>query len=209
MGFWGWVCDRVALVYAKWVQGARGEGRGQRSERRRGRLGAFGQAGLPGVAWCGRIVGCCWVPTGDAGMTGWGRGEGRGVRSERRRGRLGGFGVGGCWGCGSTGSPGTQGAVGWLGGGGSHWFGGLGTGFEKLRAGSSAGSGQVLRGRPDDGDVSTLFCARRRRWVEPARRRWWGRVSGAIGQAAASGRCRLAKKPSMTPWRRDMRSVRA
>ena len=24
--------------------------------------------GLPGVAGCGRVVGCCWVPAGDAGM---------------------------------------------------------------------------------------------------------------------------------------------
>ena len=36
MGSWERVCDTASLVYAKWVQRARGEGRGKSSERRRG-----------------------------------------------------------------------------------------------------------------------------------------------------------------------------
>ena len=55
------------------------------------RLGAFGQAGLPGVAWVRRDCAWCWVPALRqaqgrlcAGMTGWGRSEVREVRSEMK-----------------------------------------------------------------------------------------------------------------------------
>ena len=48
----------------------------------------FGLAGLAGVARVpSDLLGCCWVPAGDAGMTGWGRSEGREVRSEKDEGR--------------------------------------------------------------------------------------------------------------------------
>ena len=59
------------------VTTGKGDGGKGRGESRSRRLGAFGVGGLPGVAGCGRVVGCCWVPAPDrvrgrlfAGMTG-------------------------------------------------------------------------------------------------------------------------------------------
>ena len=62
MGSWERVCDTASLVYAKWVQRARGRGIERRGIERL-------PGGEIGMAGCAGGVGCCWVPAGDAGMT--------------------------------------------------------------------------------------------------------------------------------------------
>ena len=85
--------DRRGRLETGPYAGGGGGGRG-RSETRplcgmgRGRLGGFGQGGLPGVwfdrltrdAGCASAIGCRWVPAADAGMAEGGGEEAQGAR---------------------------------------------------------------------------------------------------------------------------------